>query len=143
MYIKTLCIYIQCYDIETQTYDASRLFTTNIGPLCGYPKYYNLCPKCDCDGRNVGDIWYVETQTLRIYDEATCAVCECKTDENGNNYADCDNVGNDYIVGSRSCPIDASSEFQCHSKDRQNSGLMILPSMLLYTAQKHLFVHVR
>ena len=100
--------------MDSQEFDTTRMFTTDTGPVCG-----SSCPKCDCDGRDIGDIWYIEYQS--VYDiavnEAKCSKCECKTDNKGNNYADCESPGSDYVIDSQSCPAQEEESYQCHDEE--------------------------
>ena len=101
--------------METKTYDTSRLFTTDIGPECN-----DECPKCDCDGRDVGDIWYDRYQVyswVSADDRINCGLCECKLDDNGMKYADCQ-YETLYGAGdwSESCSDTITNEYQCHEQ---------------------------
>ena len=101
----------QCYDTDTQSFDISR-FTTDYGPSC----YSYACPKCDCDGRNVGEIWYVKYQ-------GKCRQCECKTASYYHtNYADCDYV-HDY-KSTEPCPPE-DNQYLCHINSRPSSMTII------------------
>ena len=98
------------------------MFTTDSGPSCD--SWYQ-CPKCNCDGRNVGDIWYQEYQNVRdlAANEIKCTKCECKTDAYGNNYADCE-YGGSYIYGidSQSCTLEEEDPWECHIAGSSTSG---------------------
>jgi len=109
-----------CYDIDKQTYDASRLFTTDAGPSCSHS-----CPKCDCDGRDAGDKWYIEYQYYWDVNQnvARCSECECKTDFYGSNYADCE-YGDYYIIGTRSCPAEVYSCHEDYNSDSASVGTL-------------------
>ena len=100
------------------------MFTTDSGPTC-----YDWagCPKCDCDGRNAGEIWYVEYQSIwdLSSNEAKCARCECETDQYGNNYAQCENNYDDYIIGSKSCPPEEEDPWECHEAGSVTSGTFL------------------
>ena len=104
--------------MDSQSFDTTRMFTTDTGPSCSYS-----CPKCDCDGRDEGDEWYVEYQS--IYDipvnEAKCRKCECKSDGEGNLYADCEfSFTSDYIIDSQACPAPEDEEeesYECHYEE--------------------------
>ena len=103
--------------METQSYDASRLFTTDSGPSCNYN-----CPSCDCDGRDKGDTWYVEYQDssdVAVNSFVSCALCECKMDSDGNKYADCEYTDGDFGGGVSSCSNDIVDGYQCHSNDTE------------------------
>ena len=99
--------------MDSQSYDTSRLFATesDLGPSCGYN-----CPSCDCDGRDKGDTWYVEYQDSydNINNYASCALCECKMDYDGNKYADCEYVDGHVAGGLSSCSNDIVDGYQCH-----------------------------
>ena len=89
--------------MDTESFDASRLFTTDTGPECSSWS----CPKCDCDGRDVGETWYTEFQDDfdYKYGYASCAECTCYDGSwnGGNNYASCDYL-NFYKIGEGKCP---------------------------------------
>ena len=114
-------------------YDWDRLFTTDQGPDCG------SCPKCDCGGRNVGDIWSVEIQEYddMIQNKARCITCECKNDTYGNHYADCEDgdmftpgTSYDFTTGSgismRDCVQRVGDEYQCHYDVSDSPGIILL-----------------
>ena len=108
--------------MDSQSFNVSRMYTLATGPECDYN-----CPKCDCDGRDVGDTWYVEWQN--VYDvlqgEARCSECECKSDGEGNTYAYCDYYYvDDYPIGSQTCPAPEEETYECHIES-STSGISL------------------
>ena len=96
--------------MDSQSYDTSRFL--DAGTDC--PQ----CPRCDCDGHDVGDIWYVESQDYSdiIRNYATCSLCKCVKDSNGN-YAECNHDDNYPIGGIYSLSCSNSIVFfvyKCH-----------------------------
>ena len=78
--------------MDKQSYDTSRLFTTDSGPSCGYNYYYDCPILCDCGSYSFNETWHVETEIWSDYlwgNKARCSKCTCKSDGD-NLYADCD-----------------------------------------------------
>ena len=111
--------------METGSYDADRLFTTRYGPGCGWN-----CPKCSCpaDFSNIGDTWYHEYQDVSDLDNnrASCMLCECAEDNDGNLYADCEYFSS-YTIGTGVCSKAGIEElsFSCHSQSGSSTGTTI------------------
>ena len=99
--------------MDTQSYDTSRLFTTDSGPYCD-----GSCPFCDCGSYNWNDIWYVEYQDYFDLEDGSkhCAQCVCKKDSEGNLYADCDDAWPwSYQNGESTCDEENGPDLhQCH-----------------------------
>lgn len=104
--------------MNTTSYDTSRLFTTESGPEC-----IDTCPKCDCDGRYVGDTWLVpfqEWSSISTDSRIFCASCECKLDDNGNKYAYCEfdsGYGAGEFTETCSNTIANENQYVCHEDD--------------------------
>ena len=99
--------------MDTQSYDASRLYSRDAGPHCNS---WN-CPRCSCpSGKSIGDTWYHESQEQYNIEEATvrCSLCECRDDGNGATYAYCDSQGSSYPIGSKECAASSSTTISCH-----------------------------
>ena len=101
----------QCFDVNTQSYDADRLFSVG-GSYCS-------CPVCSPPtGTEFNDTWYYETQDLYNLrdDEVTCSLCTAKRYYNGDLYAYCEFVDS-YTIGSKSCPPSTDGLPICHRGD--------------------------
>ena len=109
--------------MDSQSYDASRIFAVDTGPICRS----EVCPRCSCPtGKVVGDTWYHEFQDryLKRDNDARCVLCECKDDGDGNLYSYCPESGLDddeYTVGTKSCP--PHETYQCHESESKDSGI--------------------
>ena len=126
----------KCWDMNTESYDTSRLFEDQYHPNCEV-----ACPRCDCGGYNFNDTWWTEYQD---YDnlqsnQAQCMKCQCKLDEFSNiTYADCDrNYDADYDIGTATCdPVSGiiygpgttagSVPYYCHNQYSETNGMFIL-----------------
>ena len=102
--------------MDTQTYDASRLFATQTGPSCSQ----SACPRCSCPfGKSFGDKWFHEYQDPSRSDinsgTVRCGECECKDDGDGILYAHCEYVSWNFD-GLSSCPASdvTNNTVLCH-----------------------------
>ena len=114
--------------MDTQSFDASRLTQQYSDSDCRG----DMCPTCDCDGRNVNDTWFVEYQNywFRWQNFAICAKCECLADYySGESYAYCEDYSNYYAVGSQSCPAQ-DKVYSCHRDWHNSSGITLLYSFV-------------
>ena len=102
--------------MDTQSYDASRLYSTETGPYCSSWD----CPRCSCpSGKSINDTWYHEWQEQYNVEENTvkCSLCECRDDGNGVEYVSCEQQGSSYTIAFRECGASSSTTISCHSAD--------------------------
>ena len=123
--------------MDTQTYDASRLFTTKVGAICSE----DACPRCSCPlGKIAGDKWFHESQNPFMADinrgSVRCGECECKDDGDGILYAHCEYVS-EYYIGLSSCPESnvTTNTISCHRQFESYGVTMAVTNLSTRTCE--------